>query len=1279
MKDHTFHTTVTDGTAQWQREPLAFRPGCFNVDEMSFEVLLSMASEYAATFSYFNSINQKDGSWVELFNANEAVIMALIATSDVEKIESGFTRFDLSDIQPPAEYVIRVATMLDFWLQRLTAAPTKTAALLRNNIHDIISTNLLSGVHTAAEVAFRSHAGSEIDVSEFSAVWGIASDGERYFFPHAVSVDPGDAECVMEQLEVALLKMTGSIRYLKTLVADMLERSLQSQSHEPAIGLFMVFLRLYEVAQQRLNKFTSRHLGFYYGDCLKTTPRSRQVETLFLEFTPAASTVEFIVDKEIAFSMQKHRSSAERLYHLKAPLLVRKVSVSSLRTLYLQRNSFIFPEYELGYVTRIKSYQRSVLPLEDDVKATSMSLFGGTKKGTLQQDVIDATVGFCIASQVLALKEGRREIEVSIHFTLPDEPVVDAEFNNKKLVDSPKTFRQWFGKIFSYYLLRGESFLNDARREKLRELIAQYEGDGSACATLLQQPWQDLFYQFFKMPFVISLSGESGWLAVKDYLVAPLIEDNGGVNSGLKITLSLRQDIESIVPYDAGVHGGQRSCNSPMMNICLNSEAGFFCYSLLNSVVVKSVGIEVKVTGVKDVMISNHLGRLDPTKPFAPFGPLPSRNSYIVAGSREAARKQVSTMELVLEWGDLPTLGGGFSSHYDGYDFVPLNTSFEAEISVLQDGQWMPQKAEMQYRVAMFRSGRGGIIGEKNVMEIGAAGYFKPLEASELTERYEYRSGARNGFVRLQLASPENAFGHADYPLLLTRVLTENARRKKPKTVPNAPYTPIIREITLNYQACVLIRPEIDLSSGKQLSSDMFFHIHPFGIEQQFPVAATKMATKSKMKLFPDYEDDGNLFIGLDAQKLSSTLTLFFDLDGDTSSPLLTSRPLIRWRYLSASGWSLLEENRVLSDTTEGFLMSGVVTLDLPAGLVNDNALMPSGKFWLQVSVNDGQTDFCGLRAIYCNVGQLSCNATITDSDETAVLANDGWKALKSVPGLAGVNKRGVSVGGQPAEDQHRYQTRISERLCHKGRASTVWDYERLILERFPGLYKVKCFANTVYGDAVARPGNILIVVVPDIKHDASDNHQRDSEERSRCEQGMVNSAELKRIQTFVQGLASPFVRIDIRNPVYEQIQVRCSVKFSGDINAAGTYINRLNRAVSDYICPWRDVGYKGRFGWAIRTDEIESYIRELDYVDLVTNFSMLHITKEKSEKYSLVDTAKQGSRHEALIVPHYPWSLAVPMSRHFIETVTNLEPVRAQLAGVNELEIGSTLIIGGN
>ncbi len=1268
MKDRSINSRIMDGTDQWQREPLPFQPGYFNADEMSFEVLLSMASEYAESFNYYNIVNQKDGSWGSLFNANEVVVMVLIATHDLPRLTLEFSRLDSTNIVASAEYVVQVASMLDYWLQRLASASTESAVMVRRHIHDMASMNLLEGLHTAADIIYRSDGGLErleaVNILGLSPVWSVHRDGEHFSFSQARELDLNDCLAVKAQLESALLKMVEAVRYLKTVVVGALEQSLKGQAHEPAIGLYMVFLHLYKVAQKRLNHFTARHLEFYYRDCLQTAPRKRKTERLFLKFGPAPGVKPFIVDSGLSFTSEKNSSTTSLLYHLKDPLLVRRAHVCSLKTLYLQRNRLMSPECEMGHVTRMKFYERTLSPGKA-TKAAAMPFFGGVKSGVQLAGMTDAITGFSIASPIMALKEGRREIELTIDFMVPDNITIDHEFSDKCIVNSVDSFKSWFGKMFSFYLLMGTAFLNETRRTRMVELIAKYDEDG-ACKQLLESDWEELFYRLLKRPFTILLSAESGWLTVNDYLISPAIEDDNGGNSGLKVTLSLEHSAEAVIPYNNEIHGGNRICELPMIDVLIDPEASFFSYSLLNSLVVNSVVIDVAVVGVKDVVISNHLGRLDPTKPFSPFGPLPTRHSYLVVGSREAAGKQVTGMELALKWGDLPMDSGGFSTYYQGYDFVPLNSNFEAEITVLQDGNWMPSKAETQYRIGLFQSGKGGVVQDKKMVAVGAVGYFKPLDSAEISERFEYRSGARNGFVRLQMSSPDSAFGHAEYPHLLTRVLTENSRRKKPIPVPNPPYTPVIKQILLNYEARSIIRMGGDFSLNKPSMDERFFHVHPFGVKQEYP-----SENKKRVQLFPHYEDDGNLFIGIEAAELNGTLNLYFDLDEETTSPSPSSRSLIRWYCLTKNGWRLLERNRLLSDSTEGFLMSGVVTVDLPSGMVSDSLLMPAGQYWLKVATSEALESFAGLSAIVTNVAQLECAVKTVESDEIMKEFDSDtvWRSVAKVPGLAELITVGHPSGGRAAEDERHYRQRVSERLRHKGRASTTWDYEHLVLENFPAIYKVKCFPNTVCHDDAPHPGNILVVVVPEIKQAA----------HGTCKRGMVNSAELARIRTFIQKLVSPFVTVEVRNPAYERIQVRCSVKFSGDINAGGLYINKLNQAVSDYICPWCDTGYQAKFGWIIRADDVESYIRELDYVDFVTNFSMLHITDETHEKHTLKDTAKLNNRHDAMIEPRYPWSLAVPMRRHFIETVTSVEPVDAKPTGVNELEIGSTFIIGRN
>jgi len=63
------------------------------------------------------------------------------------------------------------------------------------------------------------------------------------------------------------------------------------------------------------------------------------------------------------------------------------------------------------------------------------------------------------------------------------------------------------------------------------------------------------------------------------------------------------------------------------------------------------------------------------------------------------------------------------------------------------------------------------------------------------------------------------------------------------------------------------------------------------------------------------------------------------------------------------------------------------------------------------------------------------------------------------------------------------------------------------------------------------RPGALLIVVIPYQERDSAVHMQP-----------LVDRLLLQEIQAYARSLASPFARIEVRNPEYEQIQIRCAV-----------------------------------------------------------------------------------------------------------------------------------------
>lgn len=1269
---------ITDGTDQDERTVAALQPGYFNVDELTFEALLAMGAEFAARVNFHNLRNQVAGHWGELLSADEAVIMAMILSTDLKRLEADLLRHSSASVEELVRYVHPLAVKFNFWLTRLDAVEEQAEQGLGRKMVALVEEKLATELHNlgviVSQLKSAGHEMGGIDFAVFSAPWALPKgEGTEFDFPRAKIAATADATLTRQQLRSIFYTLFNAISYLKSITPIYLQESLGSQLHDPATGLFMAFLKLYQRAQQQLNRFTQRHLDFYYRDVLGVTPQAATPERLYLRFEAEAGSKGVLIAKGRDFTAGKDEALREIIYRTDNDLWVTDARVEALHTLYLQRDALLSPEYELGYVSRIKANKIGLPSGEGEPRP--WPLFGAEKTGMTTETAADATIGFAIASPVLLLREGERQIEVSV--ILADTVAADAALMTALLckASSEEEFITLFGRVMSRYLFSGDGWLTDETKHQISAkadaLLTRISAD--EVRELLDQERSDLFYTLFKKIFTLKLTGRSGWVEVADYLVVPLNRTTQQSEMGFTLLFSLGHEIEAITAYQAAIHGGGFDETQPLLQCCINPHSNFYPYSAFHDLLLQRIEIEVEVVGLKSLQAYNNHGQLDPSKPFLPFGPLPSTNSYFVVGAHEIAAKTVVALNVVFEWAELPNESGGFESYYSGYATAYKNDCFKVEFSALADGIWQPREQEDRIAQPLFNHIlEGGRVDAEQRLAVPVLRYTKTLDASITEEQFSYEMSAREGFFKLALVEPATAFGHRDYPALLTTLLSENARRKKPLPLPNPPYTPALNRISLDYRA----RGVVDLAQGRgepRGGASSFHHVHPFGIEK-----IGRAADERAAPLLPQYGYEGNLFIGLSASQLTGTLTLFFHLAADMAEEMAAESQAINWFYLAENRWQPLAKARLLSDSSDGFLTSGVVTLNIPPEISRNNSVMPGDLYWLRASTRRDLLAFCSLYSVQPHAVRLTHQSGNDGAAASKNVAAKKWQAMVSIPGVGKITQVGMRLAGRPEETRQQLITRVSEQLHHKNRAATPWDYERLILQQFPSVFKVKCFPGMSGTGSYPAPGHLLIVVVPYLR----------KEERQGCPRAMMNSIELGRIRRFVQSLASPFATIEVRNPAYEQVQVRCSVKFRHDA-MGGHNINRLERAIADYLCPWERIGYKARFGWSIRQKDVESYIRGLEYVEHVTNFSMLHITETGSGGYHLFDSARENSsrarrssgesNREALIQCRYPWSLAIPAKHQFIEMIETSSPIAAGVTGVSELEIGGTFIISGN
>jgi hypothetical protein len=456
--------------------------------------------------------------------------------------------------------------------------------------------------------------------------------------------------------------------------------------------------------------------------------------------------------------------------------------------------------------------------------------------------------------------------------------------------------------------------------------------------------------------------------------------------------------------------------------------------------------------------------------------------------------------------------------------------------------------------------------------------------------------------------------------------------------------------------------------------------VHPTSADTQF-------------RVFPDEEADGHLFIGLSGTAPAGPTTLLFDLHKDIAVEAvarLRPRPRPVWSWLARDGWRQLEDRRVLSDTTSDYLATGLVTLDLPAEMSRDNTMMPTGLYWLRLSSDGSSQAFAGLRGVVTG-GLRVIRAPSQALPDEALPARSFTLKSQTTPGVAAVSQPHPGFGLRTQESAVERRIRIGERLRHKNRASTAWDFERLVLERFPEVDKVRCLPNRKEGVAGPAPGEVMVVVAPAARASG----------RSMASRALrLDPLEIERIEDFLRERSSMAATVRVRNTAYELIQARARVELRADADL-GESLQRINAAIGDHLSPWHPEGCCTGFDWRVSGDDIEKCLRQLPEVSAVNAISLIHVWSEESRTpgldagafYSFQDTADRDVSARAAgsveVAARLPWSLALPAEDHLVnvsregETAQPVETgiaagAAALVGSVAGVELGSTFVIRG-
>lgn len=769
--------------------------------------------------------------------------------------------------------------------------------------------------------------------------------------------------------------------------------------------------------------------------------------------------------------------------------------------------------------------------------------------------------------------------------------------------------------------------LKDGMRKIRVNLL--FDSRSAENSLLRQQDRSDDFLKTFSGAFKILLTTEKGWYEVDGYQVMANVLDSNFESDCIGLEFTLSELVPPIVNYDPEVHGDHFDCGHPVMKIELVPRVSYNPWEHLCRLKLSKVAVEVSVKYFRLLEAANEMGALDLTGPVQLFGSIPHVGNTFSISCDEFCGKKLTDLDLVGKWRGLPRKQN-FAKWYGAYPKPPENEHFKVSVFSWNNGVQNPSENQKPILVNLFGEGDGKV---SDVFHVS----FKDCLNSV---------SARTKF-KIRLHSPESAFLHEEYSKVLCRSLSlQNLKKFASVELPNQPYTPELEDIYVNYSA----KCEMNMQGVTRLGeSQKVFYLGPWGYDFNSTMC----------------EHGGALYIGLSSAKVPRCVNLYFHLKADSEYVVSEELGEYEWSVLGCDGWVKLLKEDVLYNTTAGFTASGIVSLRFPNKMVCDNKLMPGGLFWLCVRPLNGWTHCSRLYSVYAQ--GLEVERCVRESENVAfahVKAGSITRLTNSSQGLSEVFQLESSFGGSEPETKEKMRTRVAESLCHRGRAFTSSDYERMVLEEFPDVYMVKCFPGVKsngYGKFEIVPGCLTIVPV-----------SKKTEAMGASFDPHLSGKTLNDIKVFLKNHAPASANIRVINPLFEKIQVRCNVDIADEFNEGESLMN-LNEQINRFISPWYDVGIQKIFGWTLNEENLREFISKLKYVQKVTDLSVFRIVSSDTSKYTVDYSDKRGGSEMRGLCP---WSVATPMSKHYLNVVGGTDRARRISAGFGDLEIGSTFVI---
>lgn len=1040
----------------------------------------------------------------------------------------------------------------------------------------------------------------------------------------------------------------------KAKISEMISKAETNNDLNPHLTLFVCFLNLIGLSHERLNNLSKRHLDFYYKEVLNLSKQKAKPDKVNILFTLAKNATEVRIEEGTSLDAGKDGTGVKRIYETQKELIVNKAQVVLMKIVFHEKNNGIkYSEVANSFDGLGKDFPNN------EIKWWP---FGHPdfKNNENIPNLPKAKIGFAIGSPILLLKEGKRKVIFTIKF----ENQIKVFFNKESLSAALTILlsgeKEWIPANIivtanGVSSMSGNTLVIETEISEALEAIVPYNkkalkenfNSSNPVARFLFKAEDKLgheLYNSLKHNKILEIAIDVRVEEMQELIV----ENDLGRLDVSKAFMPFGPKPEKGSNFYIGC---QEALNKPWSNISINiqwKDTPFYenvnnhehfkeNYKAYRKEYLNNFGKNIytlKAETPKDILVAQAVSdTASETKSEDSKASLDiNLNIGPIVNDNQHFKVSIETLNDKTWEARTDDKGENFIEL-----FKPHNDSYNAKLTI------EPSGADNQiskgssiispFKRASVKNSPGTCKIYKQFIKDDFISTYGKSSAKDFEHRImggiyslfddpihqEYlTSDTKKGFLRLSL---QQSFLHGLYPKLYTIALSdpENA------LIPNEPYTPLVESVRLAYTANISKSFELENidSNLKQNLTDYLdesvelFHEHPFGQSEQHTYLRTKhdFIVNKGCPLVPKYEH-GELYIALENAEQLQQVSLLIQLLEGTENPeyegdrTFEGKEKLEWFILSYDEWKPLNENFIITNATDNFLRSGIVRVSIPKEATKNNNRLTGDYLWLKIKNVKEFDTVCQLINIHAQaeIAEFSNNNNELSHLQTGLAGNSISKMVERLAKIKSVAQPYSSFDGVPQESDPQFYRRISERLRHKKRAITIWDYEHLILQEFPKIYKVNCLKHTSVQSQLS-PGNVSIIVIPNI----IDQNVFD------IYKPRISKTNRNDIQNFINNLNTLHVYALVENPSYQEVKVSLKVKFhiGKDENF---YSKQLKKDLVKFLAPW---AYKEteaiNFGLTLYKSVLIHYVEKLNYVDYIKDFEMKLQTDKKDVNGDIV------------------------------------------------------------